>query len=150
MYQPVSKSFLESRGKCCGHGCKNCPYSPKHCSGNKIRDGLQLRFVRCLDYYDGPLLSLYESGGEYYFVSFELLDENKAVLYLPSKENLKKVLNSEVVTLASAFRSGQVWTIDFDRTEIVNNPVPIPYPHDDARIFDYTLPKIDIGENLDG
>lgn len=32
---PMSKEFLISRGKCCGLGCKNCPYEPKHVKGNK-------------------------------------------------------------------------------------------------------------------
>ena len=27
---PLSKEFLLSRGLCCGNGCLNCPYSPKH------------------------------------------------------------------------------------------------------------------------
>lgn len=25
--------YLESRGKCCGNGCKHCPYEPKHTKG---------------------------------------------------------------------------------------------------------------------
>lgn len=26
--------YLRKRGKCCGNGCKNCPYNPKHVRGN--------------------------------------------------------------------------------------------------------------------
>jgi hypothetical protein len=26
--------FLIQQGKCCGNGCKNCPYDPKHKKGN--------------------------------------------------------------------------------------------------------------------
>ncbi len=28
--------YLESRGKCCGNGCKHCPYEPKHTKGIDI------------------------------------------------------------------------------------------------------------------
>lgn len=27
--------YLRKQGKCCGNGCKNCPYEPKHIKGNK-------------------------------------------------------------------------------------------------------------------
>jgi hypothetical protein len=30
--------FLSERGVCCGNGCKNCPYSPKHEKNNKKID----------------------------------------------------------------------------------------------------------------
>ena len=26
--------FLIQQGKCCGNGCRNCPYDPKHQKGN--------------------------------------------------------------------------------------------------------------------
>ena len=26
--------YLIQQGKCCGNGCKNCPYDPKHKKGN--------------------------------------------------------------------------------------------------------------------
>lgn len=26
--------YLRKRGKCCGSGCRNCPYTPKHVRGN--------------------------------------------------------------------------------------------------------------------
>jgi len=26
--------YLRKRGKCCGNGCRNCPYNPKHVRGN--------------------------------------------------------------------------------------------------------------------
>jgi len=35
MTTPLSKEYLLSRGSCCGSGCKNCPYIPKHKKGNK-------------------------------------------------------------------------------------------------------------------
>jgi len=28
--------FLIQQGKCCGNGCKNCPYFPKHIKGNLV------------------------------------------------------------------------------------------------------------------
>ena len=31
---PLSKEFLTERGWCCGSGCTNCPYEPKHRRGN--------------------------------------------------------------------------------------------------------------------
>ena len=30
----LSREFLIQRGYCCGHGCKMCPYFPKHQKGN--------------------------------------------------------------------------------------------------------------------
>lgn len=33
-HEPLSAEFLIRRGKCCGNGCKNCPYTPKHKKGN--------------------------------------------------------------------------------------------------------------------
>jgi len=32
--EPLSKEFLTERGWCCGSGCTNCPYTPKHRRGN--------------------------------------------------------------------------------------------------------------------
>tara|TARA_B100000315_G_C14312974_1_gene467253 strand:+ start:550 stop:669 length:120 start_codon:yes stop_codon:yes gene_type:complete len=32
--EPLPKEFLLERGYCCGSGCKNCPYDPKHIEGN--------------------------------------------------------------------------------------------------------------------
>jgi hypothetical protein len=28
--------YLIQQGKCCGNGCKNCPYFPKHTKGNLV------------------------------------------------------------------------------------------------------------------
>ena len=28
--------YLIQQGKCCGNGCKNCPYDPKHTKGNLV------------------------------------------------------------------------------------------------------------------
>lgn len=33
-YQPISSEELLKRGVCCGMGCRNCPYDPKHIRGN--------------------------------------------------------------------------------------------------------------------
>ena len=33
MTTPLSKEYLLNRGVCCGSGCKNCPYYPKHTRG---------------------------------------------------------------------------------------------------------------------
>lgn len=32
--KPLTKEFLLNRGKCCGSGCLNCPYYPKHTKNN--------------------------------------------------------------------------------------------------------------------
>jgi hypothetical protein len=32
---PLSREYLLSRGYCCGFGCLNCPYNPKHTKGSK-------------------------------------------------------------------------------------------------------------------
>jgi hypothetical protein len=31
--EPLSAEFLLKRGYCCGNGCKNCPYTPRHTKG---------------------------------------------------------------------------------------------------------------------
>jgi len=33
--KPLEKEFLVKRGYCCGNGCLNCPYIPKHIKNNK-------------------------------------------------------------------------------------------------------------------
>lgn len=33
--KPMSREFLISRKECCGSGCENCPYSPRHNKGSK-------------------------------------------------------------------------------------------------------------------
>jgi len=33
---PIPAKTLLKLGKCCGSKCMNCPYEPKHTSGNKI------------------------------------------------------------------------------------------------------------------
>ena len=39
---PLSSEFLASLKVCCGCGCLNCPYIPKHTKGSTdIREGLQ-------------------------------------------------------------------------------------------------------------
>jgi len=38
MTKPLSKEYLLNRGICCGSGCKNCPYYPKHIKGNLKTD----------------------------------------------------------------------------------------------------------------
>ena len=35
MSKPLSVEFLLQRGYCCGSGCKNCPYIPKHVRASK-------------------------------------------------------------------------------------------------------------------
>jgi len=35
MVTPMSAKELLERGYCCGLNCKNCPYYPKHKTGNK-------------------------------------------------------------------------------------------------------------------
>ena len=34
MHKPISKEILLKRGYCCGNGCRNCPYFPKHKKGS--------------------------------------------------------------------------------------------------------------------
>lgn len=31
---PLTREFLIRQGTCCGSGCTNCPYIPKHTKGN--------------------------------------------------------------------------------------------------------------------
>ncbi len=31
---PLTREFLIRQGVCCGSGCTNCPYTPKHTKGN--------------------------------------------------------------------------------------------------------------------
>jgi hypothetical protein len=38
MVTPMSAKELLERGYCCGLNCKNCPYYPKHKTGNKTID----------------------------------------------------------------------------------------------------------------
>lgn len=33
--EPISREFLLSRKECCGSGCKNCPYLPRHTKESK-------------------------------------------------------------------------------------------------------------------
>lgn len=33
-----TSEYLKRRGYCCGNGCKNCPYIPKHLKDNKNTD----------------------------------------------------------------------------------------------------------------
>jgi len=32
----LSREFLTERGYCCGHGCRMCPYEPKHIKDNTV------------------------------------------------------------------------------------------------------------------
>ncbi|MDD9953699.1 MAG: DUF5522 domain-containing protein [Candidatus Woesearchaeota archaeon] len=34
MTAPLTKEFLLERGYCCGSGCMNCPYKPRHTKGS--------------------------------------------------------------------------------------------------------------------
>lgn len=34
--KPLSREFLVGRGSCCGNGCRECPYYPKHTKGSSI------------------------------------------------------------------------------------------------------------------
>ena len=29
----MTESYLKKRGKCCGSGCRHCPFSPSHLKG---------------------------------------------------------------------------------------------------------------------
>lgn len=33
-YRVFTAYYLRKRGTCCGSGCRNCPYTPKHIKGN--------------------------------------------------------------------------------------------------------------------
>lgn len=35
MTEPIPRRILELRKECCGNGCRNCPYLPKHLKGSK-------------------------------------------------------------------------------------------------------------------
>ena len=34
VYEPISRQILIQQGVCCGNGCSNCPYNPKHIEGS--------------------------------------------------------------------------------------------------------------------
>ena len=33
-FRILTRKYLTERGYCCGNGCRNCPYYPKHQKGN--------------------------------------------------------------------------------------------------------------------
>ena len=33
-YRVMTESYHKRRGSCCGNGCRHCPYTPKHETGN--------------------------------------------------------------------------------------------------------------------
>lgn len=33
-FKILTRKYLTERGYCCGNGCRNCPYHPKHKKGN--------------------------------------------------------------------------------------------------------------------
>lgn len=33
-FRILTRKYLTARGYCCGNGCLNCPYHPKHQKGN--------------------------------------------------------------------------------------------------------------------
>jgi len=42
--QPLPKERLLAQGQCCGLGCLNCPYAPKHTRGSiKINTALNFQ-----------------------------------------------------------------------------------------------------------
>jgi len=49
--EPLSAEFLLKRGYCCGNGCKNCPYSPKHTKGTtKVYNIMAMNSLLFLSY----------------------------------------------------------------------------------------------------
>lgn len=32
----LTSEYLKKRGSCCGNGCTNCPYTPKHTKGTNL------------------------------------------------------------------------------------------------------------------
>lgn len=32
----LTEYYLKKRGKCCGSGCRECPYWPRHTKGNTV------------------------------------------------------------------------------------------------------------------
>jgi hypothetical protein len=45
MAAPLSREKLLSFGRCCGNGCLNCPYTPKHTGGST-----EVAVVACVCY----------------------------------------------------------------------------------------------------
>jgi Zn-finger protein len=82
---PLSKQFLVDRGRCCGNGCLNCPYIPKHtkdvttltegCTKNenyKFFENKKCEYYPCHDmetincmFCYCPLYALKDCGGQY-------------------------------------------------------------------------------------
>jgi len=44
---PFSSEYLRRRGKCCGNGCKNCPYFPTHSGSELLKDFVNLCPIPC-------------------------------------------------------------------------------------------------------
>ena len=51
--KPLTKKYLVKQGVCCGNGCENCPYTPKHKKGST-----QIEVIKLLDEW----LNDYENG----------------------------------------------------------------------------------------
>lgn len=49
--EPLSAEFLLKRGYCCGNGCKNCPYVPRHTKGTtKVYNIMAMNSLLFLSY----------------------------------------------------------------------------------------------------
>lgn len=51
--KPLSREFLEKRGYCCGNGCSNCPYYPRHTKNVKTKNMLDKLFKFPIIMIDG-------------------------------------------------------------------------------------------------
>ena len=59
MFKPIPAEELKKNKACCGNGCKNCPYAPKHIRGSTVvkksfstvlvSDSYTHAYRRCMD-----------------------------------------------------------------------------------------------------
>jgi hypothetical protein len=63
--KPLTKKFLIKRGVCCGSGCQNCPYTPKHRKGSTELEVIKL-LDEWLDDYEDGLIELGTSARKCY------------------------------------------------------------------------------------
>lgn len=50
IYEPLTAKILSERGCCCGNGCTNCPYTPRHKAGSTILENKKLNFDQYCNY----------------------------------------------------------------------------------------------------
>jgi len=63
--KPLTKKYLIKRGVCCGSGCQNCPYLPRHVKGSTEVEVIKL-LDEWLDDYENGVITLGSSARKCY------------------------------------------------------------------------------------